>query len=471
MLKNVDCLVGMKELETDSVEAIVTDPPYGIKFMNKTWDVSCPSVEIWQECLRVLKPGGHLLSFSGTRTIDFIMGRIREAGFEIRDTLTWLYGSGFPKSHNIGAGRGTALKPACEFIVMARKPFKGTVAKNVLKHGTGVLNIDECRVGIDKNDNSDWSGSNTSNKSEKHCFGVDSFKKITSREKPQGRWPANLILDEEAGKMLDEQSGDCGGRWGKVSKNKTNSMFFGEHDNSSKISNNSIGDTKGGASRFFYTAKSSKRERNKNCEEVLTWEGLDLNWLTETISLLKKDILDALSTENIEWNTLLSGNNIMEGFPQDIRFIIKTVIKLIIELKTLKSLQPLNIKDITLDAIRTIMEHGLSLAESVENIKQLKKTIINGEMERSALGVSNVVLRMLLKVKEKGNKGNCHSTVKPQKLMQYLIKLVTPPEGTVLDPFMGSGSTGVACKELGFNFIGYEINKEYMEIACKRLNL
>jgi len=388
-LVNGDCLEKLKDLNNDSIDSIITDPPYGIKFMGKKWDVDCPSVEVWEECLRVLKPGAHLLSFSGTRTIDFIMGRIRKAGFEIRDTITWLYGSGFPKSHNIGKsidkklgnkreeyldniayedsdcwgipnknssgedknptsykipveknggnyggkrirskgfsdweGWGTALKPACEFIVMSRKPFKGAVAYNVLKYGTGAINIDECRVETQDNLARDQA------KEQKGIMsmGLKNIGKINNSS--FGRWPANLILDEEAGKLLDEQSGisksDNPNRKPKKGGYQTKYVNgeFKRHVNSSIFTD------MGGASRFFYVAKASKKERGQN---------------------------------------------------------------------------------------------------------------------------------------------NNHPTVKPIKLMEYLCTLVTPTNGTILDPFMGSGSTGIAAKKLGFNFIGIELNKEYYNIAKKRI--
>ena len=152
-----DCLEKLKELDDNSIDSIVTDPPYGLSFMGKKWDYDVPSVEIWEECMRVLKPGGHLLSFAGSRTYHRMAVRIEDAGFEIRDQIMWIYGSGFPKSHNIGhkvdeyQGWGTALKPAHEPIVMARKPFKGSVADNVLEWGTGGINIDDSRISTDDN--------------------------------------------------------------------------------------------------------------------------------------------------------------------------------------------------------------------------------------------------------------------------------------------------------------------------------
>ncbi len=140
-----DCLEVMRGMAAGSVDAIVTDPPYGLSFMGKRWDYDVPSTEIWAECLRVLKPGGHLLAFAGTRTQHRMAVRIEDAGFEIRDMIAWVYGSGFPKSHN-GAWGGTALKPALEPITVARKPLTGTVAANWHQHGTGGLNIDSCRI-------------------------------------------------------------------------------------------------------------------------------------------------------------------------------------------------------------------------------------------------------------------------------------------------------------------------------------
>ena len=159
-----NCLDSLKTLEDNSVDSIVTDPPYGLSFMGKKWDYEVPSVAIWEECLRVLKPGGHLLAFAGTRTQHRMAVNIEDAGFEIRDMIAWVYGSGFPKSLDVSKaidnaageeteaakqwqGWGTALKPALEPITVARKPFTGTVAENVLQHGTGALNVDGCRVG------------------------------------------------------------------------------------------------------------------------------------------------------------------------------------------------------------------------------------------------------------------------------------------------------------------------------------
>jgi len=245
-LYNGDCMEKLKELADNSVDSIVTDPPYGIKFMNKKWDYGIPSVEHFKEMLRVLKHGGHILCACGTRTQHRMACNIEDAGFEIRDVISWIYGSGFPKSHNIGKavdklqgnerewvsenpnkaseeaemtsagkcqngrtthpditkgsspheGWGTALKPAQEFFTLARKPLsEKTVAKNVLRWGTGGINIDECRVELNATaDKSQLRTMNRSKKDEKNGWGMNQANKDTPQVvNPQGRFPANII--------------------------------------------------------------------------------------------------------------------------------------------------------------------------------------------------------------------------------------------------------------------------------------
>jgi site-specific DNA-methyltransferase (adenine-specific) len=389
-----DCIEILKTLEDNSVDSIVTDPPYGIGFMNKEWDNPQkhkelidretkrsqerfeegkspvkggfskgvqPGLpiggakegrwfqewcELWaKECYRVLKPGGHMLSFSAPRTYHRMATAFEDSGFQIRDQIMWVFGSGFPKSHNIGKaidkiqgnerevigeyetsipqitpwqdvdrfesknqqtkgngeweGWGTALKPAHEPICMARKPLsEKSIALNVLKHGTGGINIDDCRIGLE------------------------------DKQNDGGRFPANIMFDEEAGKILDEQSDK--------------------------------------ASRFFYCPKVSKKERNAGLED-------------------------------------------MEDRPSQLN------------------------------------SGGIGRKTSVE-----KRLETNGENAPTTK--------------------NHHPTVKPIALMEYLIKLVTPKGGTVLEPFMGSGSTGIAAKNLGMSFIGIEKEEEYFEIAKQRIN-
>jgi site-specific DNA-methyltransferase (adenine-specific) len=424
-------------LADNSIDAIVTDPPYGLGnpdpdyiikaieqwasgdrshipqgkgFMGKSWDSFVPPPAIWDECLRVLKPGGHMLAFFGSRTQDIGALAIRLAGFEIRDSIAWLYGSGFPKSMDIskaidkaagaerevigytdphdprtamarsiyggeiqeGAGLGnpitaastleaqqwqgwgTALKPALEPIVVARKPLIGTVAENVLTHGTGGLNIDASRI-----------THNEQIKILKPQAEVGKFyaqagrRKEVEELKANGRWPANLILDEYTAELLDEQSGTSK----SPSTYKRNADGFGQTsyglgEAAGKESLN-YGDT-GGASRFFYVAKASKRDRNEGLEDFEAQRHSD------------RELADGAGGDN-----------------------------------------PRN---------RT------------NNAKQ-----------------------------------NFHPTVKPTALMQYLVKLVTPPGGTVLDPFTGSGSTGKAAILEGFDFIGIELTEDYWPIIEGRL--
>lgn len=336
-----NCLEVLKGMPDNSVDSIVTDPPYGLSFMGKKWDYDVPEQAIWEECLRVLKPGGHMLVFAGTRTQHRMAVRIEDAGFEIRDMIAWVYGSGFPKSMDVskaidkaagavrevigsktkarssvgnsalptcGEGKtvyktwdvtapssdeakqwqgwGTALKPALEPITVARKPFKGTVAANVLEWGTGAINIDGARVQTDDNLNGSAysNGTKDLSKATSYATGVSAGVFV----QPAGRWPANLI-----------------------------------HDGGAEVD-----DILDSASRFFYCAKTSRKDRGE---------------------------------------------------------------------------------------------------------------------------------------------GNNHPTVKPTDLMAYLCRLVTPPGGVVLDPFMGSGSTGKAAVREGFRFIGIEMDADYLAIAEARI--
>ena len=385
-----DCLDALREMPDGSIDSIVTDPPYGLSFMGKRWDYDVPSVEIWAECLRVLKPGGYLLAFAGTRTQHRMAARIEDAGFEIRDMIAWVYGSGFPKSLDVskaidkaagieredkfeGAfsrragptgnkkcdvcgkwlvsgspckcprpqdepiteaarqwqGWGTALKPALEPITVARKPLAGTVAANVLAHGTGALNIDGCRVGwpdgkVPEIGTPGWGGP-----AKKLTAVPGQEGETVERSQPNsaGRWPANLIHDgsDEVLAAFPQAPGQLAkaaeGGDRRKSQNTYGAMARGSRGASPRAD-------AGSAARFFYCAKASKKDRGE---------------------------------------------------------------------------------------------------------------------------------------------GNAHPTVKPTELMRYLLRLVTPPGGVVLDPFMGSGSTGKAAMLEGFRFIGCELSPEYAEIAKRRI--
>ena len=222
-LHHGNCLDILQTMPDASVDSVVTDPPYGLSFMGKRWDYDVPSVEIWEQCLRVLKPGGYLLAFAGTRTQHRMAVRIEDAGFEIRDMIAWMYGSGFPKSHNLQGDRqgwGTALKPAMEPITMARKPFKGTVAENVQMYGTGTINVDGCRIGDDEiiqHRPDGWRGFSKLQDGTAHGY---------TESSTIGRWPANVL-----------------------------------HDGSEDVLRGM-----GEAARFFYTPKACKEDRDDGCE-------------------------------------------------------------------------------------------------------------------------------------------------------------------------------------------------------------
>ena len=228
-LHHGNCLDILRTMPDASVDAVVTDPPYGLSFMGKRWDYDVPSVEIWEQCLRVLKPGGYLLAFAGTRTQHRMAVRIEDAGFEIRDMIAWMYGSGFPKSHNLQDDRqgwGTALKPAMEPITMARKPFKGTVADNVQMYGTGAINIDGCRNNVGEviaGGGGGRKGATWEMHSGTGMFRSDRVHKQEPHD--MGRWPANVL-----------------------------------HDGCDDVLRGM-----GEAARFFYTAKACKSDRENGC--------------------------------------------------------------------------------------------------------------------------------------------------------------------------------------------------------------
>lgn len=382
-----DCLDVLRTMGANSVDAIVTDPPYGLTqnkkggsgaasvnlespygrarigtgngaggFMGMKWDADVPSVDVWAECLRVLKPGGHLLAFAGTRTQHRMAVRIEDAGFEIRDMIAWVYGSGFPKSHN-GPWGGTALKPALEPITVARKPLIGTVAENVLAHGTGALNIDGCRVASDGARPWREANRNEASDEERKAYGKGLAGSKAVEDTVLGRWPANLIHDgseEGIAAFPAEAGGGLGKRGGKRRGD-------GDYGLGATMEAVGYGDS-GSAARFFYCAKASRKDRNDGCD----------------------------------------------GMPE-----------------------------------------------------QLPATAVDrpGQAERGTGRGSR-----------SGPRANHHPTVKPTDLMRYLCRLVTPPGGLVLDPFMGSGSTGRGAILEGFRFVGIERDPDYAAIARARID-
>ena len=350
-----DCRERLKDLSDCSVDSIVTDPPYELGFMGKSWDSTgvAYDIAVWSECLRVLKHGGHLLAFGGSRTYHRLAIAIEDAGFQIRDQIMWVYGSGFPKSLNVAKqdgcevwqGWGTALKPAHEPIVLARKPLVGTIANNVLTHGVGGINIDGCRV-----EAQDSFGGGTKGTSG-FAAGYENDGWVAGSS--LGRFPANFIHDG-SDEVLELFPDTKGGTWNTTK----GARHFNNDGEPTGYATSKSDSSVGSAARFFYCAKANKKDRN---------EGLD-------------------------------------GFASK---------------------------------FSPTMKNGIGSKEHDPETATKKL--------------------------------NHHPTVKPTDLMRYLCRLVTPLNGTVLDPFTGSGSTGKAAVLEGFSFIGVEQSEEYIEIAKARI--
>jgi len=439
VIARADCLEWLPTLEAESIDSCVTDPPYGLEFMGKDWDKlsrpkpgnlggfadgnkpsfervrkHLPAMQSWHfdwatEVFRVLKPGAHLLAFGGTRTFHRLVCAIEDAGFEIRDTIAWCYGSGFPKSLDVskaidkaaGAERevvgenlnvanrpskdghgfrgdqderltapstpeaiqwdgwGTALKPAMELVCVARKPLsEKTVAANVLRWGTGAINVGGCRIGHTPGDEGAWGTVNRGDSRGDYGRGWKDEDGQTpgSTRNPSGRWPANLVLDEDAARVLDETVGETsrGGKPKDRTRDRSTVSLLGNY----RPEYEPYEDTRNGGhgpSRFFYCAKASRKEREAGCEGT--------------------------------------------------------------------------------EAAYSARENGFS-----DKISDTKSP-----------------------------RANHHPTVKPLALMRWLCRLVTPPGGIVLDPFAGSGSTLIAAAQEGFRYLGCESDEEYVAIAEARL--
>jgi DNA modification methylase len=420
----------LKTYPDNSFDCVVTDPPYGINFLGKDWDSNTGDKEVYEQCLRVLKPGGHLLAFSAARTYHHLAMTVETVGFEIRDQIMWIYGSGFPKSQDVGrqiqkslgvketvsnpnhrtkdgdslyesghqkteikgdvvctdpiaqqwSGWGTQLKPAHEPIVMARKPVIKSIRENVLEHGTGAINIDATRVGYsDEKDIATYldnlkgpaERSKSSTGDSTQMFdgqtGFKAMKKEITNEDAKGRFPANVIHDG-SDEVVSMFPANCGNA---AKAKRTKSSITGSGHSLTVAKNvgddNGFYDGLGSAARFFYCPKVSRKERHIGCDME---------------------------------NAPRPGSNGHGG---------------------------------------GIYEND-TWAESLQNVN-----------------VSS-------------SEHNTHPTVKPIELMKYLIKLVTPPNGHILDPFNGSGSTGCAAVELGFDYTGIELDPNYVAISTKRIS-
>lgn len=354
-----DCVEVLRAMPDDCFDACVSDPPYGLGFMGKAWDCDVPGPAFAAELLRVLKPGAHACLFGGTRTFHRLAVALEDAGSEIRDCLMWLYGTGFPKSLQVVKqpgceawnGWGTALKPAWEPVLLVRKPLIGTVAANVLEHGTGGLNIDATRIAGPKPDTTRGAGGANGRYGPPGAQG-------RIEDDGAGRWPANVVLDEVAAELLDAQAGER--RGGEVPAKRTGSGFKGQGKGTT--GERIVLDT-GGASRFFYVAKPSRAERDRGCEALPVRSGGE--------ATDRED--DAPGTKSPGAG---AGRN--------------------------------------------------------------------------------------------GGARNIHPTVKPAALIRWLVQLVTPPGGVVLDPFAGSGTIFLAAEDLDVTVNAIERDPEYVQIAIAR---
>jgi len=468
-IRDGDCLDALRAMGDASIDSIVTDPPYGLGdcspanveaclrawlagekhtgkkgFMSTTWDGWVPGPEVWRECLRVLKPGGHLLAFSGSRTVDLMGMAIRLGGFELRDTIHWLYGSGFPKSLNVSkaidkaagverevigsrnklqsyganevfgqgpdkggvqlltapategakqwAGWGTALKPACEPVVVARKPLGSTVAACVLEHGTGALNVDGCRVATGDSLNGGTYSHAAVQTDSTRCMnrGLVNSAGLAFPD-PAGRWPPNVLLQH-----APECEGDHNGR-GCVEGCAVGELGLQSGASGASVSPATVGlggrpseygmgtqsavpchGDEGTAARFFpsfrYTAKASGAERDAGCG-----------------------------------------------------------------------------------------------GESSTRTLGHKRCSVCGRQRVNVSGACQCPSPEWVPPEQSKPRANGHATVKPVEVMRWLVRLVTPPGGVVLDPFCGSGTTGCAAMVEGFDFVGCEREPEYAALSRERI--
>ena len=635
-LFNADCIETLKELEENSIDSIVTDPPYFINFMGKKWDAQehiAAHPDFWKECLRVLKPGGHCLAFGHSRTHHRLFTAIEDAGFTIKDTIMWMYGSGFPKSHNIGKsvqkklgkakvigkkkgagttgssyvsnnpdykdgdkgvfkkeyneieitneweGWGTALKPAYEPICLAQKPKEGTYADNVLKHNVGGINIDASRVGSTEDFSkvkprtmmtNQGSVKKTEREGGNHNHSeAESLQEAKNKLQTLGRFPANLILshhpeckvigeaveltsnhnapkgtfaggEEDRGsekiyreqenkvllyecvedcpcKTIDKQSGVTKSS-PNILKEKYKDNAVGKNTGFSRGNDSNYTD-KGGASRFFKqigvnqkTDETLSRPHNEHKGEHLRTMGKfakfgNPNSIADKLGRFPANLIlshhDDCEQVGVGHETMVGGNKGKSGFAQGYEsgdFTKQEKVYPIYKcvdgcpIKELDTQAPkvgnaykaTRKKDTTggsgdswtTDGKKEGEDNGVY--DGLAGASRFFYCAKSGKKERNKYmsedaPVKSAETRTPTGAGVYAEKGfnpprrNYHPTIKPLKLMNYLIKLITPPGGIVLDPFMGSGSTGIAAIEGGWNFMGIEREEEYFEIAEQRL--
>lgn len=367
------------------------------------------------------------------------------------------------------------ISPHLRPIVVARKPLEGTVAANVLKYGTGAINIDACRVPTETGEDLNGGAYRCKeNHGRDDGWGMKQGGGGTYKQ-PLGRFPANLIHDgsDEVLALFPDSKGALAPVYGKQGNQKChtgdNGIYghYEQRDTPMFPRNDS-----GSAARFFYCAKASRSERNKNCERLLQWEqNQELTQLLERSSQLLKDISESMmqALDALVCNMTSFGNNTTVQFQAECKSTISTATKLITALKTSLSSPLSTTSDAILDAIKTSEESGINLVQLAEKLNQLKLDSTNGEMA-TAINAVNALFAVLSEIRGRAKQGNHHVTIKPLALMRYLVRLVTRKGGIVLDPFMGSGTTGVAAIQEGMNFIGIERDPHYYEIATRRVN-
>ena len=479
-----DCLDILPTLADNSIDAIVTDPPYGLSFMGKDWDHGVPGVHFWQEALRVAKPGAHLLAFGGTRTFHRLAVAIEDAGWEIRDTIMWVYGSGFPKSHNLGGewqGWGTALKPAWEPVIVARKPLAGTVAANVQEWGTGAINVDGCRIKADSltgqrpyNIISPWE--QEKNLCDSCAALAAKSRKHTAPAKKASTAISNAVLtsSERVGSNLadigKENTGCCDGQYREEPGTGQIGAFSLSIDGFGKMpTGQSQPDT-----RYTTSTGTDSTTGSKTCGAC---GNPIISRPTNANTPQTKN--EKPNTQNGQGSVAPPGrwpsNLIHDGSEDVVRlFPVTTSGKMGPQHTRTTDGSPNGIYgkfDVNHPLTETYGDTG-SAARFFYCAKASKADRDEG-CEGMPLGEPPASARSKPAEGRKnalGNpRSNHHPTVKPTDLMRYLCRLVTPPGGVVLDPFMGSGSTGKAAILEGFRFVGIEMNADYLEIARARI--